>query len=145
MGHPSKIHHLMHRWQRETQCALQRTLMQTCSTTWLQGGLQPAFYISLTRLLLTPSQNDRIRWSQQPTVQNSWLLSRQWNRSLIYDTHSICLVCLLKDHLGCSVTIKPLSQVPQFHIRPSTNVGMQSLIIKYESLLLASLFVLSTF
>ena len=145
MGHPSKTHHLMHQWQKETQCALQHMLMQTCSTTWLWGGLRPECYISLTKPLSTPSPNNRIKWSRQPMVRNSWLPGRPSNRSSIYDTHSVCLVCLLKGHLGCSVTIKPLSQVLQSHISPSTNIGTQSRITKYERLLLVDLFVLSTF
>ena len=145
MGHPSKTHHLTHQWQKETQCALRRTLMRTSSMTWLRGDLQPECYISLTKPLSTLFPNNRTKWSRQPTVRNSWLLDKQLNRSSIYNTHSVCLVCLLKGHLGCSVTIKPLPQVPRSHIHRSTNAGTQSLITKYERLLLEDLFVLSTF
>ena len=144
-GHLLKILHLMHLRLRETQCTLQHTLTQTCSTIWLWGGLKLVCYISSTRPLLTPSRNDRTKWNQQPMVRNSWLLARQSYRSSIYDAHFICLVCLLRDHLGCSVTIKPSSQALQSHIRLSTNVGMQSLIIKYVRPSLVALFASSIF
>ena len=54
-GHLPKIHHVMHRWLRESQCVLQHTLTQTCCMTWLRGDLQPVCNISLSSPLSTPS------------------------------------------------------------------------------------------
>ena len=132
MGHPSKIHHLMRQWQKETLCTLRRMPTRTSFTTWLRGDLQQEYCISLTKLLSTPFPNDRIKWSRQHTARNSWPLDKQSSRSLTYDTHSVCLVCLLKGHLGFSVIIKPLSRVPRSHIRRLINAGTQSLTTKYE-------------
>ena len=117
MGHPSKIHHPMHQWKRETLCALRRTPTRTYFMTWLRGDPQQEYCISSTKLLSTPFPNDKTKWSRQHTARNSWMLDKQSSRLSTYDTHSVCLVCLLKDHLGYSGIIKPLSRVPRSHIR----------------------------